>query len=283
MENRNKNTSFFEKIKELLNNKPKRYLFVFLFTIPFIAILVFCGVKLYGEVKSIKDLATNSMEIKDENRVSSMEYVLREDATEYQKELFKELKEGVEETGLSDQEIANLVCKNFVADFYTWTNKQGQFDVGGMYYIYDGEFKDSSHFRENVYKNARYGFYKYLSTYIKQFGKENLLEVENVEVTKSTKGDDVVISEHVANKEDENGEWYDYREDRTFEAYYITCNWTYKAVTGKFDITHYPTTSNFVVIKDGDRFSIVACDDKEINLKIVEETEEQTEGETVEG
>ena len=52
-------------------------------------------------------------------------YVLRANATDYQKELFEELKNDFEHEDETDEaKIACDIAMNYVADFYTWTNKQ---------------------------------------------------------------------------------------------------------------------------------------------------------------
>ena len=78
----------------------------------------------------------------------------------------------------------------------------------------------------------------------------------------------MVINEHVENRQDEEGEWYDYREDHTYDAYDVTCMWTYKP-NEKFNTSKYETKMNFVVIKNGN-FKIIACDSKDIDLRKVE-------------
>ena len=271
-----KKKHFIDKIKDLFEDKKKRALFLILFILPFLIAIGFFGFVVFKEAKNIINLATGTEEVKDEYVISSKGYVLRDNATDYQKELFAELKQAIEVDNADNATIVSLVCKNYVADFYTWTNKQGQYDIGGMYYVYNGEFEDGTHFRENVYSKARDSFYKYLSNHIKDYGAENLLEVQNIEVTKCSRTTyDLVLNEHVENRQDENGEWYDYREDHEYEAYDVTCVWTY-APSEKFDTSKYTTKMNFVVLADG---SIIAADEKEIDVRKVEEVEEIEEAE----
>ena len=264
-----------DKVKGLFADKKKRYLFMVLFILPFVILIGIFSAITIKEAKNIINLVSGAIEVKDENKIESMNYILRDNATDYQKELFAELKNAIEVDAASDDIIAGLVCKNYVADYYTWTNKQGQYDVGGMHYIYDGEFEDGDHFKENVFLKARNGFYKYVNTYINQYGAENLLEVDNITITNCVKRNDVIINEHVANKQDENGEWYDYREDHTFDAYDVTCTWTYKQ-NGVFDTSKYCTKSNFIVIKNN-KFVIIAADENNIMIDKSNETIELEE------
>lgn len=266
-----KKKSFIEKIKDLFEDKKKRYMYMTIALVPFIIAIGIFGFIAYKDAKGLLELATGTEEVKDEYKIPATGYVLRENATTYQFDSFQELKNAIEEGASDDATIAGLVCKNFVIDFYTWSNKKGQYDIGGMYYLYDGEFVDGDKTKENFYANARNGFYKYLSTYIKEYGASNLLEVDNVNVISSTKTNNYVINEHVANKQDENGEWYDYREDHEYEAYKVTCSWTYKP-SSKFATDKFVNKMNFLVIKTDTTYYIVAASESEINVRKVQET-----------
>lgn len=267
-----KKKSFLDKVKGLFVDKKKRALYVILFILPFVIAIGVFGFVTYKEAKNLIDLVKGSNEVADTHKIESMGLVLRDNATAYQEELFAELKDAIEATGADEQTLASLVCENFVADFYTWTNKQGQFDVGGMQYVYDGELEDGTNFKENVFSKARDSFYKLLSNYIKEYGSENLLEVQNVQVTNCSKTN-VILSEHVENRQDENGDWYDYREDHSYDAYNVTCVWSYKE-SSKFDTSKYATKMNLVILSNG---KIVAADEKEIDINKVEESVEDVE------
>ena len=263
----------------LFADKKKRYFFMILFMLPFlIAIGIFATIA-YREAKSILSLASGGpVEYKDENVIGST-YILRENATDLQKEYFAQLKSAIEEEEFDEQKIAELVAKNYIADFYTWTNKQGQYDIGGMYYIYDGEFTNGDHYRDNVYLLARDGFYKYISNYITDYGAENLLEVTDVEIVKYTKEpQQYMINEHVENRQDEEGEWYDYREDHYFDAYNLQCRWTYNPETA-LPLSNFGNSINLLIINKDGTFVIVESSENPIEIK-ERKNEEESESET---
>lgn len=272
-----KKKSFLDKIKSLFEDKNKRGLYVFLFILPFVILIGIFGFIAFKETKNLINLVSGTNEISNDHRIDSMGYILRENATDYQFEQFTEMKNAIESGTADDQTKAGMVAKNFIIDFYTWTNKQGQYDVGGMYYIYDGEFEDGTHMKENIYSNARTGFYKYVNTYIKTYGANNILEVNNVNVLSCQKADNITISTHIENRQDEQGDWYDYREDIPYETYKVTCSWTYKPIE-KFDTSIFATKANLLLIKEGERLSIVAISDNEIDFS--EKQEVNTESET---
>ncbi|MBR4470766.1 MAG: hypothetical protein IKS54_05555 [Erysipelotrichaceae bacterium] len=260
-------------LHRLMADKKKRYLIMLGMMLPFIVAIGIFGATAYKEGKNLLDLAKGTTaETKAENIISSMNYILRDNPTDLQKEYFAQLKSAVEEgvvdgTEADDAMIASLVAKNYVADFYTWTNKRGQYDIGGFNFIYDGEYENGDHYKENVYQKARDGFYKYISHYGTQYGKENLLEVENVDIVKCEKmSSQYIISEHVENRKGEDGEWYDYRENHGYDAYLVNCRWNYKA-NSYMDLSRFATSVNLVVIDRNGRFEIVEASENTINAR----------------
>lgn len=258
----------FGKLSKLMENKKYRYLFVFLFMLPFIILITVFAITAYKDVKSIKDMATNTVEVKDENIIKEYNYVLRDNATDVQKEYFAELKEAIETEGTDRATIAGLVAKNFVADYYTWTNKLGQYDVSGMYYVFDEQ-------KDVIYTQSRDEFYKYLSSYINEYGSENLLEVESVTVTKAQRTPyDYYLTVEVHSYDEEEGHIYTDVENE-YEAYDVACTWTYKE-NNKFDTSKYATSMNFIVISNNGRFEISEASTNTIDARKTETSTDET-------
>ena len=181
-------------------DKRKRYWMVLLCITPLIVVACIFGFVVYKEAKGLMSLAQGEdTTIKNENIVTTMDYRLRDNATEYQKEIFSQLKDVLESEEVDDQMAVELIAKNYIADFYTFTNKAGQYDIGGMYYWYSEE--DA---KINIYQAARDGFYKYVSNYITDYGAENLIEVEDIQITKCIKEDPIKISVHWAYEKGED-------------------------------------------------------------------------------
>lgn len=215
-------------ISKLFKNKKKRYVNLLLVLLPFIILIGGFG---YMAVNSAKNIVSGSDGTPTfSNSIDTMDYHLRANATSYQKELFKELSQAVLDE--DDEITASYVVKNFVADYYTWTNKSGSYDIGGMYYVYSPS-------KVNIIIQSRDTFYRYLSMYIREYGSDDLLEVT-----------EVITEGGVAEKQ------YTY-EGKTYDTYFYTCNWKYKE-TEKFDKSNFITKAYFTVIKNGDgRFEIV--------------------------
>ena len=282
---RNKKEGF--SLKALFTNKKYRYLAMFLMMLPFIVAIAIFSTIAYREAKSMANMASGNVvaEAKPENVIGDSWYVLRDNATDLQKEYFAELKDAIENGTADDATIAGLIGKNYVADFYTWTNKAGQYDIGGMYYVYDGQFVNGDHFKDNVYLKARDGFYKYLSTYSTKYGKENLLEVEDVEIVKCEKmSSKYIINEHIENRQDAEGEWYDYREDVPYDAYSVSLRWKYKDGTS-LTTSQFANAINLAVIQRDGKWEIVEASESIINARkgsqenSVEETATDTQTE----
>lgn len=101
------------------------------------------------------------------NEYSNDYYSIGYNATEVNKEYFRQLDEAVEAETPVKTDIASALVKSFVAEYYTWTNKDGNYDIGGMQYIYTDR-------RADFEKYSRYGFYADMDLYLKQYDRSEL-------------------------------------------------------------------------------------------------------------
>ena len=223
-------------MKNLFKNPKTRKRNLILAILPFVILAGICGFIAFKSVSSISGNAQGNSKDSYKDSIDSMDYHLRSNATKYQTELFKDLTKVVED-GSDKYEIARLVAENYVADFYTWSNKDGTYDVGGMYYVYSPQ-------KTAIYTQARNTYYKYVTYYINQFGAKNLLEVKNIT---STLGD----------KEGS----YEF-EGKKYDSYFVTCEWTYKNEDTFKDINMksgdgFVKKEYFTIIEKDGRFEIV--------------------------
>lgn len=200
--------------------------------LPFVLLIGLFGYLAYKSLTSIVPKTnTNDSYVEDETNPGDYHYVLRDNATELQKELFDEFSTSLESS--DDVRTAELCAMNFVADFYTWTNKYGSYDVGGIYFVNGSQ-------RRSITLDARMHFYKYLTYYINTYGSDALLEVENINVLESSKQEDK----------------YEF-DGKTYDSFYVALEWDYNNYTFD-DETNYMKKGYFVVIKrDNGRFEIV--------------------------
>ena len=223
-------------MKNLFKNPKTRKRNLILAILPFVIIASICGFIAFKSINSISGNAQGTSKESYKDSIDSMDYHLRSNATKYQTELFRELTKAVED-GTDKYNIARLVAENYVADFYTWSNKDGTYDVGGMYYVYSPQ-------KTTIYTQARNTYYKYVTYYINQFGAKNLLEVENIT---STLGDKVGSYEF---------------EGKKYDSYFVTCEWTYKNEDTFKDISmksgdDFVKKEYFTIIEKNGRFEIV--------------------------
>lgn len=216
----------------LFRNRRTRLRNLLLLILPFCLLVAFFG---FMAFRSLSGVIGNTIGNNSSSKyvIESMGYTLRSDATDLQKECFKELSKAVED-GSDKGEIARLVAKNYIADFYTWTNKNGSYDVGGLCYIANSQ-------KANVFNRARNTFYKYVSYYINELGKENLLEVADI----SVEGGNVAETYTLDNK--------------SYDSYFITVRWDYKNLDKLSAYTNNWVTKLYVnVIENEDgRFEIM--------------------------
>lgn len=223
-------------MKKLFKNPKTRKRNLILAILPFVIVAGICGFIAFKSVSSISGNAQGTSKDSYKDSIDSMDYHLRSNATKYQTELFRDLTKAVD-NGSDKYEIARLVAENYVADFYTWSNKDGTYDVGGIYYVYSPQ-------KTTIYTQARNTYYKYVSYYINQFGAKNLLEVENIT---STLGDKVGTYEF---------------EGKKYDSYFVTCEWTYKNEDTFKDISMksgdgFAKKGYFTIIEKDGRFEIV--------------------------
>ena len=124
--------------------------------------------------------------------------------TEIQEGFYDELIEVTQGYPEVDPYVASeKLAKCFISDFYTWTNKDGNFDVGGLDYLYGPH-----HLTFGLY--ARDTYYQNFNHFESEYGVENLMEVESVTLMNSAYGGQVNIDEE------------------KMESYYLELEWTYK-------------------------------------------------------
>ncbi len=268
--------SFIDKIKGIFDDKKKRGLYVFLFVLPFIIAICVFGIIAYKEAKNVLNLITSTVEVNDAYSIPSMNYHLRDNATDVQVEYFTELKKAVEENTADETTIVGLVGKNYVADFYTWTNKQGQYDIGGMYYVCS-EKNETIKYKVNIYQKARDGFYKYFNKYMNEYGLENLLEVESVTVVDCKKTNyKYKLHEFVEAIQTGADTWEKKYDDIEHDCYDVTLSWTYKPNT-KLNLSDFASSINLLIIENDGRYEIVEASENKIDARTTNTATESSE------
>ncbi len=220
---------------KLFEEPKKRYRNLLLILLPLLLAGGFFGYTLYSSAKEFFGGGQPAEEVEASPKYSipELSYQLRADCTQVQFDYFQEL---IEAIGNEDDDAAvKAVAKSFIADFYTFSNKAGQYDVGGMSYMYAPQLP-------NIYLQARDHIYHYLNYFINEYGKENLLEVEQVTVEDFKRCDEDLTVEGT-----QHPSWY------------LRVSWTYVAKDSGFDTSDYETLQDIYIIKnvDSGRYEIV--------------------------
>lgn len=162
-------------------------------------------------------------------------YSIGNNATEINKEYFLELNDAID-AGDSAL-IAQDVVKCFVTEYYTWTNKDGNYDVGGMQYIYTDRQSDfSSYSRDN--------FYAEMDNYLAQNDRSSLMQVKEVTITSCTESAAITVM-------NASGEQVSY------SGYSVSASWTYEEGSA-MDTSALQSSAVFSVINHDGRMEIAA-------------------------
>ena len=173
----------------------------------------------------------DTLQLDTKNNLKNDFYTIGNNPTNIQKEYFEDLSESLKDTSEEGKlVIVENVVKCFISDFFTWTNKDGNYEVGGVQYIFGTKWVA---FQEE----ARYKFYNDLDLYITQYGRENLLEVNNVEIEGVSKVEDQEI------------------DGQLYSGYYVEANWEYKD-SNKINTSEFQNKAYFIVVNNNGRLEI---------------------------
>ena len=173
----------------------------------------------------------DTLQLDTKNNLKNDQYIIGNNPTNVQKEYFEDLTESLKDNSEEGKlVIVENVVKCFISDFFTWTNKDGNYEVGGVQYIFGTKWVA---FQEE----ARYKFYNDLDLYITQYGRENLLEVNNVEIEGVSKVEDQEI------------------DGQLYSGYYVEANWEYKD-SNKINTSEFQNKAYFIVVNNNGRLEI---------------------------
>lgn len=236
---------FYVVVKELERDgidvkmkKTMRHPLIVFGSLSLITTLLLVGVLLY-QVKGVTDNDNNHSVRPTSPLVeeSQENYQLSDMATAYQKEIFEELIQAQEDyqsnqANLTKEAYVELVVKNFIADFYTWSNKTGRNDVGGLQFI-DEEMK--SNFRKQAIDN----FYENLDYYLKDYDETSLLTVNNVTILDVNLEDTIEVV------------------DEVIECISVKASWEYEK-TSLEDVEKFQNEATFILTESNDDVVIKA-------------------------
>jgi len=188
-------------------------------------------------------------------------YTLVRNPTEYQLELFDLLVNSQNQfydAGSDDylKAYTSAIVRNFIAEFFTLSNKNSRTDVGGLQFF-------SEDIVDNFRRLAIDDFYLYLNQYLAIFGNESLPTVASTEILDARFGTRIIEDddEDIAEITPYSYLDYDYEEEIQGEevrTIIIDASWTYENSTLRY-IDNFQTVARFVLLEheEGVRIYIV--------------------------
>lgn len=192
---------------------------------------------------------------KVQNEYSNDFYSIGNNPTDINKTYFRELNQALKNTDDSAG-IAQSVVKCFIAEYYTWTNKDGNYDIGGMQYIYKPKQSDFEKYTLN-------NFYSDMDLYLSQIGRNQLFQVKDVTVNSAGAVDDYSVQ---TQDEKTNGDINEEKEEipvQSLPCIDVDASWSY-ADNEKIDVNSLQNHAVFHVVNDNGRWEIAGIDAGEV-------------------
>lgn len=215
-----------------------------------IGTIVIVSVCLIVNIVSINNRKVEEVDVDtvSKSKYTNSQYTIGNNPTEINKTYFDELTAAVD--GSSDRDtvaISEALVKCFITEYYTWTNKDGNYDLGGMQYIYTNKQSDFEDY-------SRYNFYADLDLYLNRYKSSDLIQVKEVTISSSNAANDYTVT--YAGTDDTGAET---TETATLPCVAVVANWTYEE-GGALDTSSFQNTATFYVADNNGRMEIVGID-----------------------
>lgn len=168
-------------------------------------------------------------------------YTEAKDSTDYMKTIYAELMSAVD--AKDEQKIKEGVAKYFVTDFFTWSNKEGREDVGGLPYVLPDARVDFAKYATNYYY---VNFDEHMITY----EQKGLPEVELCEVTEVNESSFV------------------YEKTGNSDSYDVHLVLTYVIKENGMPVDELMTNITVTLLKEQETYYVVGVDYEEISAKV---------------
>lgn len=157
-----------EKERLIMKNKKQKNIMVFITVALAIAVGVISG---YFFLKGNEEKPGKVPLVQQKEDV--MSYPRSDEETDLMEDIYDNLLLAIE--AKDDAKIQEYVAAYFVADFFTWTNKSGREDVGGLTYVLPDARIDFGKYATNYY-------YVNFDEHLETYGQKGLPEVESYTV-----------------------------------------------------------------------------------------------------
>jgi len=200
-----------------------------IFIVILIVLLIGLGITLGILVKkSFKKPKAEVIETQVVDKLDEYGYYLTDHNTDYYKKKYNELKDLLSKDKFEEEKYATLISELFVIDFYDLNSKLSKKDVGGVQFV-------AKDYQETFIKTASDidGIYYYVKSDLYGDRKQELPEIEKVEVLKTSK------------------EAFKFNKLNDSNAYKVVLTVEYKKDLG------YPKTVTVILVHTGKKLEIV--------------------------
>lgn len=113
--------------------------------------------------------------IKEELESDTYKYYINSSASDYEKEVFEELKKVLSKEEINEEEYANTLAKVFISNLFTLNSKNNSSDISSSQYVYDS-------YQETYKTIIKDTIYSSIELNLNGERTQELPEVSNVEV-----------------------------------------------------------------------------------------------------
>ena len=184
-----------------------------------------------------------------ENTLKNDSYSIGNNPTEINKTYFKELNSAVSNNSAED--ISQSVVKCFITEYYTWTNKDGNYDIGGMQYMFTPKKSDFAEY-------TLWNFYVDMDLYITKYGNSNLMQVKDVTINSVKDGGNYTVQLPGDESEVTTADSAQ-ATNEDLPSYTVDASWTYEDNTS-IQTSQFQNHAVFHVVNNNGRWEIAGID-----------------------
>ncbi len=225
-----------EKERLIMKNKKQKNIMVFITVALAIAVGVISG---YFFLKGNEEKPGKVPPVQQKEDV--MSYPRSDEETDLMEDIYDNLLLAIE--AKDDTKIQEYVAAYFVADFFTWTNKSGREDVGGLTYVLPDARIDFGKYATNYY-------YVNFDEHLETYGQKGLPEVESYTV------ESVGASDFV------------YEKTGSSDSYDVSLKLQYVSNTNGMPTDELMSKCTVTLLKEEDVYYVVGVDYTDIDSQI---------------
>ena len=225
-----------EKERLIMKNKKQKNIMVFITVALAIAVGVISG---YFFLKGNEEKPGKVPPVQQKEDV--MSYPRSDEETDLMEDIYDNLLLAIE--AKDDTKIQEYVAAYFVADFFTWTNKSGREDVGGLTYVLPDARIDFGKYATNYY-------YVNFDEHLETYGQKGLPEVESYTV------ESVGASDFV------------YEKTGSSDSYDVSLKLQYVSNTNGMPTDELMSKCTVTLLKEDDVYYVVGVDYTDIDSQV---------------